>query len=52
VYRRFLYLRNWHRTLRVRLYWEGFKRGDANMPFWDDINLTAIPEVSARLMLV
>jgi hypothetical protein len=22
------------------------------MPFWDDINLTAIPEVSARLMLI
>lgn len=37
---------------RVRSYWEGLKRADANMPFWDDINLTAIPEVSARLMLI
>jgi hypothetical protein len=37
---------------RVRSYWEGLVRAGADMPFWDDVNLTAIPEVSARLMLI
>jgi hypothetical protein len=37
---------------RVQSYWEGLKRGAAEMPFWDDVNLTAIPQVSARLMLI
>jgi hypothetical protein len=37
---------------RVQSYWEGLKRGAAEMPFWDDVNPTAVPEVSARLMLI
>jgi hypothetical protein len=37
---------------RVRSYWEGLKRAGADMPFCDDVNVTAIPEVSARLMLI
>jgi hypothetical protein len=37
---------------RVRSYWEGLKRAGAEMPFWDDVNFTAIPEVSAKLMLI
>jgi hypothetical protein len=37
---------------RVQSYWEGLKRGAAEMPFWDDVNLTAIPQVSGRLMLI
>ncbi len=37
---------------RVRAYWEGLKRGDAGMPFWDDVNLAALPDLSGRLMLI
>jgi hypothetical protein len=37
---------------RLRAYWEGLKRGDAGMPFWDDVNLTALPDLSGRLMLI
>ena len=37
---------------RVRAYWEGLKRGDASMPFWDDVNLAALPDLSGRLMLI
>src|SRR5215204_2720423 len=36
----------------VRDYWEKLKRGDNQIPFWDDINLSSLPEVSDRLMLV
>jgi len=37
---------------RVRAYWEGLKRGGAGMPFWDDVNLAALPGLSGRLMLL
>jgi hypothetical protein len=37
---------------RVRDYWESLKRHENNMPFWDDVNLSALPELSDRLMLV
>jgi hypothetical protein len=37
---------------RVREYWESLKRGDASMPFWDDVNLSSLPDLSGRLMLV
>jgi hypothetical protein len=37
---------------RVRDYWENLKRGDNNMPFWDDVNLSSLPDVSDHLMLV
>jgi hypothetical protein len=37
---------------RVRRYWERLKRGDNNIPFWDDLNLSSLPEVSDQLMLV
>ena len=35
---------------RVQAYWEDLKRGDAEMPFWDDVNLSALPDLSDRLM--
>jgi hypothetical protein len=38
--------------VRVRNYWESLKRGDASMPFWDDVNLSSLPDLSERLMLV
>lgn len=37
---------------RLRAYWDGLKRGDAQMPFWDDLNLSAMPDLAGRLMLV
>ena len=37
---------------RVQDYWERLKRGDNDIPFWDDVNLSALPDVSDRLMLV
>jgi hypothetical protein len=37
---------------RVRDYWAGLKRGENSMPFWDDVNLSALPDLSSRLMLI
>jgi hypothetical protein len=37
---------------QVMAYWAGLKRGAANMPFWDDVNLLALPEISGRLFLL
>jgi hypothetical protein len=40
-------------TLRRALaYWESLKRGDNKMPFWDDVNLTVLPDLNDRLLLV
>ena len=37
---------------RVRKYWDGLKRGENRVPFWDDVNLSALPGFEERLMLV
>lgn len=37
---------------RVKAYWEGLLRGSAEIPFWDDLDLTALPDLSGRLFLV
>jgi hypothetical protein len=37
---------------RVREYWQSLKRGEASMPFWDDVKLSSLPDLSGRLMLV
>jgi hypothetical protein len=37
---------------RVRDYWESLKRGENSMPFWDDVKLSSMPDLSDRLMLV
>ena len=37
---------------RVRAYWEGLKRGEADIPFGDDLNITAMPDMTGRLMLI
>lgn len=37
---------------RVHAYWEDLKRGENNMPFWDDINLSSLPDLSGALMLI
>jgi hypothetical protein len=37
---------------RVRDYWESLKRGENNMPFWDDVKLSSLPDLADRLMLI
>ena len=37
---------------RVRGYWEGLKRGDASIPFWDDVDPAALPDLAAQLILM
>ena len=37
---------------RVLDYWEGLKRGSAEMPFWDDVNLTDLPHLEDRIALI
>jgi len=37
---------------RVLDYWDRLKRGGNTIPFWDDVNISALPDLSARLMLV
>jgi hypothetical protein len=37
---------------RVRDYWKGLLRGSAHTPFWDDVQLTAIPELADHLLLI
>jgi hypothetical protein len=33
-------------------YWENLKRADNNMPFWDDIKLSALPELAENFLLI
>lgn len=37
---------------RVEAYWKGLLRGNASMPFWDDIRLSALPDLADRLILI
>lgn len=37
---------------RVDAYWRGLLRGSAEVPFWDDADLTSLPDLSDRLMLI
>src|ERR1700690_4327307 len=37
---------------RVRKYWESLKRGENNIPFWDDASLSSLHDAAGRLMLV
>jgi hypothetical protein len=37
---------------RVLAFWDGLKRHEAEMPFWDDVKISALPELAARLMMV
>jgi hypothetical protein len=37
---------------RVLSYWEGLKRGRAEMPFWDDVNLLDVPDLADRIALI
>jgi hypothetical protein len=37
---------------RVFSYWESLERGENNMPFWDDVKLSALPDLADRLLLI
>ena len=37
---------------RVAAYWRGLLRGSAEMPFWDDLNLGDLPDLSSHLLLI
>jgi hypothetical protein len=37
---------------RVHEFWEGLKRHEAEMPFWDDVKISALPDLAGRLMMV
>ncbi len=36
----------------VLAFWQGLRRREAEIPFWDDIDISALPDVSGRLMLL
>lgn len=37
---------------RVLAYWRGLLRGNADMPFWDDVKLSDLPDLADRLFLI
>ena len=37
---------------RVYAYWDGLKRGGNDVPFWDDVSLSAMPDIGERLFLI
>jgi hypothetical protein len=37
---------------RVRDYWDSLRRGENEVPFWDDVRLSALPGIEGDLMLV
>jgi hypothetical protein len=38
--------------LRAHSYWESLKRAGNSMPFWDDVNLSSLPDLKERLLLI
>ena len=38
--------------MRVEAYWRGLLRGSAKIPFSDDVNLPALPDLRPRLLLI
>ena len=37
---------------RVLNYWEKLKRREAEMPFWDDVNVSALPKLLGKLTMI
>jgi hypothetical protein len=37
---------------RVLAFWQGLKRHEAEMPFWDDVKISALPELSGKLFMI
>jgi len=38
--------------IRLHHYWNGLKRGENKVPFVDDINLSVLPQLNNKLMLI
>ena len=38
--------------IRLQHYWSGLKRGENKVPFVDDINLSVLPQLKNKLMLI
>lgn len=36
----------------VRKYWEGLRRAGNEMPFWDDLKISAVPELAGTILLI
>lgn len=41
-----------HELAGILNYWEGLKRRESNIPFWDDVHLSALREFSDCLMMI
>jgi hypothetical protein len=37
---------------RVHAFWNGLKRHEAEMPFWDDVKISALGDLAGRLMMI
>ena len=37
---------------RVLAYWQGLKRKQNDIPFWDDVRISSLPDLAERLMLI
>jgi hypothetical protein len=37
---------------RAMDYWQGLRRAENEMPFWDNVNLSKLSDVSARVLLI
>jgi len=37
---------------RVLSYWEGLRRAQNSMPFWDDLKLSALADIAAEVLLI
>jgi hypothetical protein len=37
---------------RVHTFWDDLKRHEAEMPFWDDVKISALPDLAGRLMMI
>ena len=38
--------------IRLHHYWSGLKRGENKVPFADDVNLSVLPQLKNKLMLI
>jgi hypothetical protein len=37
---------------RVHTFWDDLKRHEAEMPFWNDVKISALPDLAGRLMMI
>ncbi len=40
------------RLSRLYTYWKGLRRGENDMPFWDDVRTDALPDLAGGIMLI